>query len=899
MSPLNKGHALWQPAPLPYFERVQLGDVGYIREGCFNLLFSARCPPSPLKKLNIGRILQPQPQIPGCLTGNQEATVITKPSSGTPVSALEPGSSIQLQFKERRGAALVTKYQTYKENIQAVGTFNKYVKENYASWVEFAREEGHGDVNPVLVTGLDRTKDFAMMCYSNHDNGLECEFKTSTSEVASGSAWGTWQTTKFIHMNHGPQLCSPPSSANAEGLTPPGDHRAETASDEYNQCVFVRYFTMRTRLGIPKVIKAGAGPHDPGTGWEHDDEGLLPEVHSGLGWDSDSDSDSESDMSSLLDGDGDDDGGSVTSIETESDIVIHNPTSDNKDDFDVIADYIFQNSDAESVLLHHRDITPLREPGSNLDLMTQLLEKRPQIMVDENGVGIIEPQTELAAEPSPDVPAQSSQTTQNLETEGYGSRFLPWLAPPQKEIAAETSPNVPAQSRQITDSLETGGYGSRFLPWLALIFQIPFAAGYPFEDVLNFFMVVGSPALAAYSLLITHLNAIWIKKATSNLKYPNSRAIAAVISTFQHIPIRVSWDEGLPHGDSYWELLQGITKTGGWSIPLVVGFVCVVFTALLEIINSFYYPPSEGIGCSTVTIWTFLLPLVVGFLHVGFKPRPDHLRKCLENANMIARVVTDHGDRPVRASDTTAPMIQAVEAGLPRMDELRITPIFNYARAFIWFQHANQVLSSVRAASASRGLQIPPDGDDPGEGVSGGYLFYYQQISPLPSTRRSTDNNWSVRQSRWAPGIWRVGLAMVFALGLQWGTIGAAMVVNYRMPPVGLDSRTLSFLVYGATATLSMLLCVASSILAHISRSQSDPVSRPPWFQACLNGGAAVCGYFGKALAFITGIWVVICFFQSSGCTSIIPVLLRFLMEGFMAWCCLGSILYFFFCTRA
>ena len=219
----------------------------------------------------------------------------------------------------------MTKYQTYKENIQAVGTFNKYVKENYASWVEFARKEGHGDVNPVLVTGLDRIKDFAMMSYSNHDSGLECEFKTSTSEVASSSAWGTWRTTKFVHVNHGPQLCSPPSSVNVEDLTPSGDHPTETVSDEYNQCVFIRYFTMRTRrLGIPRVIKAGAGPHDPGSGWERDDEGLLPGVHSDLGWDSDSGS--ESDMSSLLDSDEDDDGGSITSIETESDIVIHNPT---------------------------------------------------------------------------------------------------------------------------------------------------------------------------------------------------------------------------------------------------------------------------------------------------------------------------------------------------------------------------------------------------------------------------------------------------------------------------------------------------------------------------------------------------------------------------------------------
>ena len=395
----------------------------------------------------------------------------------------------------------------------------------------------------------------------------------------------------------------------------------------------------------------------------------------------------------------------------------------------------------------------------------------------------------------------------------------------------------------------------------------------PFEDLLNFFMVVGSPALAAYSLQITHLNASWIKNATSNLKYPNSRAITTVISALQYKPIQ------------------------GWSIPLILCCVLVMFTALLEIIDSFYNPPSDGIGYSTVTVWTFLLPLVVGFLRVYSKPRPDHLREYLENANMIVRGGADHGDGPVRASDTTVSMIQAIgftgigETDLPRMDELRTIPVFNYARAFIWSQQAHYILSLVRTTSTNEELWIPPDGDDPGE-----------------DAERVINNNWSIknknrlgpeeqgRQSRWAPGIWRrVGSAMVFALGLQWGTIGAGMVINYRVPPVGLDCRTLSFLVYGATATFSMLLCVASSILAHISRPQNNPVSRPPWLQACLNGGAAVCGYLGRALAFIAGIWiVVICFFRSSGCTSIVSVLLQPWM-GIMAWCCLGSILELFF----
>jgi len=73
---------------------------------------------------------------------------------------------------------------------------------------------------------------------------------------------------------------------------------------------------MCKRLGIPKIIKAGAGPHDLGPGGHEDEE--LPRVES------QSASDSGSDIaSSLCDDDGGNDKSSVTSIESEPDVVIH------------------------------------------------------------------------------------------------------------------------------------------------------------------------------------------------------------------------------------------------------------------------------------------------------------------------------------------------------------------------------------------------------------------------------------------------------------------------------------------------------------------------------------------------------------------------------------------------
>ena len=353
--------------------------------------------------------------------------------SDVPLRMLEPGLSISFELTEKQGAALVTKYPTYREDAELELPFKAYTKRHYDSWVAFARDAGHGDdITPVIVTGVDMTRDFAMMAYGNSSVSLASEFTTSVAMVASTSisAWGTWRTEGLVHTNCGPQLCRPPSSTPVTDLTPPGDNGAETVPDEYNQCVFVRYYTMRKRLMFPAVIRAAAGPHDLGSGGRDDE--ALPEVEV------QSDPDSNSDtMSSLWDVDRDDDRSSVTSIGSESGIVVHNttpvwpslhlpsdsnyPLQDEVDDFDAIANYVFQASsrcdyrrkcreasNPPSLELRRRVGTlpssrycaasrggsrscvkhqplSISQPGSDATIPSLLFEKRPPITVDESG----------------------------------------------------------------------------------------------------------------------------------------------------------------------------------------------------------------------------------------------------------------------------------------------------------------------------------------------------------------------------------------------------------------------------------------------------------------------------------------------------------------------------------
>jgi len=40
----NCGHALWEPSPGGLYDSVEVGDVGFIRKGCFHRLFNVFLP---------------------------------------------------------------------------------------------------------------------------------------------------------------------------------------------------------------------------------------------------------------------------------------------------------------------------------------------------------------------------------------------------------------------------------------------------------------------------------------------------------------------------------------------------------------------------------------------------------------------------------------------------------------------------------------------------------------------------------------------------------------------------------------------------------------------------------------------------------------------------------------
>jgi hypothetical protein len=195
---------------------------------------------------------------------------------------VELGAYFSFELSGNSGAALVTKYKTYRQDSLLEAAFEPYIKRHYKSWVKFARDKQYGtDIQPVLVTGFDMTRDFAMAAYSNKGTSLEsgCTINVPAVASASASIWGTWLTRCSTHTNYGPQQCSP--IPHEEAVDPPSSQSVGpgSAPNEFNQCVFIRYYTMRSRKRMPmfpKIIRAGAGPHDLGSG--DNEGGTFPEL---------------------------------------------------------------------------------------------------------------------------------------------------------------------------------------------------------------------------------------------------------------------------------------------------------------------------------------------------------------------------------------------------------------------------------------------------------------------------------------------------------------------------------------------------------------------------------------------------------------------------------------------
>ena len=446
---------------------------------------------------------------------------------------------------------------------------------------------------------------------------------------------------------------------------------------------------------------------------------------------------------------------------------------------------------------------------------------------------------------------------------------------------------------------------------------------------------------------MTRLNSRWLSRQFWYLNFPNKDHIPLAISALQHIPFRIDASGPLlpslivlPQNDKYWEgLAKAAKRTRQWSIPVAMNIIWVLVAFWLTIVDSFvdfdnFITVPGDAGYSIAAAWMYLLPLVIGWLHVGSQPDSDYLRNALEDANKSACVAT--ASEPIPAMRVTGYAIEPSTRYIDHVnaDEKKTAPIFNYSRVFIWSQNAEHILRLYENATAKadrrvtvrRGVERTPSHDDgtiPADdriGNEAEVVWYctdepdaigHNSIdvipqSPIPLTPYSPSplspdlpatapptttgmypnahRRFTSRTSKYdeeAPSaearaipekpvfatevFHRVVFAVVLTLALQWGTTGAAILIQLNTPPKGMGCRALTFTLYGAASTAAFLLLLLSSILAHLARRQRL-YEKESKSKTLVGHIAVFARWLGKLIAIANGFGIIIsCIMQFSG----------------------------------
>jgi len=173
-------------------------------------------------------------------------------------------------------------------------------------------------------------------------------------------------------------------------------------------------------------------------------------------------------------------------------------------------------------------------------------------------------------------------------------------------------------------------FAAWLLPWLALISQLPYGASDRLDNLMSMVLTVGSPTLAAYSLILTSLNNYHLAFNFSQITFPNAGHAVRILSGLQQLPLQIDLDDGLlaslvvlPKNDTWWAAMDAIVgHENAWTISALAGIVWVVVAYALTVVDSFtglaekesldsqlerHSGTSDGPGVGSMWLWVRLL----------------------------------------------------------------------------------------------------------------------------------------------------------------------------------------------------------------------------------------------------------------------------------------------------
>ena len=154
-------------------------------------------------------------------------------------------------------------------------------------------------------------------------------------------------------------------------------------------------------------------------------------------------------------------------------------------------------------------------------------------------------------------------------------------------------------------------------------------------------MSLGSPALAAYSLVLTALNSRSVYRRVKASKYRHKKSIADALVSLQQTPLELTDDPRLldfiPHSDQWrQEIGNRLGQGRTWSLATATSVTWVVIAYLLTLVDSFVSlnqpTTNTAEGLAVGTLWLWSLCLVAGWMWVPIFSS-DRMESALDFAN--------------------------------------------------------------------------------------------------------------------------------------------------------------------------------------------------------------------------------------------------------------------------
>ncbi|KAI0323503.1 hypothetical protein GY45DRAFT_1349778 [Cubamyces sp. BRFM 1775] len=268
LEPLGYGYPLWTPDPAPGAAQVDIGDVGFIKDGEFIALFNifrgegeeqprGRVPTGhvPLDISNV-EVVGPRDKISHSPLYSRSIRV-TNASGGASISApnsgIHGGINIEFECTEDAGALLVLAPSGRTQNILSKKRIVDYMHANLDRWLEFANDRlgiGLKENQIILVSGTTKTNVWAVAAFAG-------KTRSKTGSIAGNL--GSIGAVDFTLAISDAQLSMSHYRAGPTGrMSMIRADRPEAALDpEYDQCIFIHYYKRKRRFippnpGVPE-----------------------------------------------------------------------------------------------------------------------------------------------------------------------------------------------------------------------------------------------------------------------------------------------------------------------------------------------------------------------------------------------------------------------------------------------------------------------------------------------------------------------------------------------------------------------------------------------------------------------------------------------------------------------